>query len=494
MRIGTRFGNILIALILTPFIIHHLGVSHYGLWALVGAFLGYYGLMDLGMGMSLARFISAALANEDYEECNKFTSTGFTVYSVSGSIVVLITVILAAGAYLLDLPQGKGALFGHLILIMGLTQGIGLPLQVYGSVLSANLRFDLLSTFYFFILMVRTALIVVFLKGGFGILGLAYASATTSLLSHFITYIAVRRILPQVKIQRGLVTWATARTMFSYSAFVTVATVANLVRFKVDVVVIAAFLSLTATAYYQIAAMFGTHLRMGMTAIFGVLFPYFSRLAASDQHVKLQRAMFFTTRRAVQLSMLVGFTMVAWGRDFIEWWLEPEFLAAYPSLVVLVVGMTFACTQMPCFHFLYGISKNRFFAFAQVVEAAINLGLTLLLVKPLGILGVAIGTTVPMILIQSVVLPIYACRHLEVRVSTYFLFMGRVVLTSLVGLAIPAFIAVRFSQPSLVVIASGVFVSWVIYTLVVWAIETLSFERNQRRNLFRWFLAVPKQI
>lgn len=495
-RLGVRFSNIVLTLVLTPFITRELGLEMWGLWALIGAFLSYYSLTDLGMGASIARFASGSLAKQEYDQCNKYLSTAFAVYSGMGAVMALVTFAIAGGAYVLDLPQGNGEVFAHVIVVMGLSFAIGMPLQVYGGALSANLRFDLLSYFQCVAIVIRTGLVVAFLLGGLGILGLAYASMAASLSSYVITIFASHRVLPQVRVKHACMSRATAREMFSYSSWVTVANITSIVRFRIDALVITICLGLTPTGIYQIASMFAMHLHDGMNSIFGILFPYFSRLNASEQHEKLVRAMFFTTRRAIQIAMLGGFAMIAWGQDFLTWWLEPAYADAYPSLVVLVTCMCFACGQMPLYHYLFGLSKSKFFAITHGIEAAMNLSISLILINftTLGILGVALGTMIPMIIVQVTVLPIYACRQLGIKPTTYFLFVLRVVLVSLIGLAIPTMVAFEFSKPNLVLIIAEFAISAVAYLLVVWAIESMSFERAERRNPLRWFLAVPSQV
>ena len=55
--IGRGWG-ILIALFLTPYIISHIGVERYGMWAIIGAVTGYFGLFDFGIGTSFVKYIS----------------------------------------------------------------------------------------------------------------------------------------------------------------------------------------------------------------------------------------------------------------------------------------------------------------------------------------------------------------------------------------------------------------------------------------------------
>ena len=45
--------NVIIGFVLTPFIIRSLGKTGYGIWTLVCSFVGYYGLLNLGVGSAI---------------------------------------------------------------------------------------------------------------------------------------------------------------------------------------------------------------------------------------------------------------------------------------------------------------------------------------------------------------------------------------------------------------------------------------------------------
>jgi peptidoglycan biosynthesis protein MviN/MurJ (putative lipid II flippase) len=65
----------------------------------------------------------------------------------------------------------------------------------------------------------------------------------------------------------------------------------------------------------------------------------------------------------------------------------------------------------------------------------VNLGLSLALVRPMGILGVAVGTAVPNVVFAGTLLAL-ACRELEVPVSRYVAYVaGRASLGTILPLA-----------------------------------------------------------
>jgi O-antigen/teichoic acid export membrane protein len=82
-----------------------------------------------------------------------------------------------------------------------------------------------------------------------------------------------------------------------------------------------------------------------------------------------------------------------------------------------------------------------------MLEALLNLGLSIWLAPRLGITGVALATALPAVCVSAVLLPPYLCRHLELPVRTFFvaavlpgglMFVANAVVLWLSGLVITA--------------------------------------------------------
>ena len=55
-----------VSFLLSPFIVHRLGNSAYGTWVLLGSFVGYLGLLDLGVRGAVTRFVANQYAAGDH--------------------------------------------------------------------------------------------------------------------------------------------------------------------------------------------------------------------------------------------------------------------------------------------------------------------------------------------------------------------------------------------------------------------------------------------
>lgn len=124
-----------------------------------------------------------------------------------------------------------------------------------------------------------------------------------------------------------------------------------------------------------------------------------------------------------------------------------DFLDAYPCLVILVLGSFFELWQIPSIALMFGISKHRFYAICNIIEGLSNLLLSLILVRHFGLIGVAMGVSLPMAVIRLGIQPVYICRILSINVSEYARSMSKTLAIVCLSLVCPAFISLIFARP-----------------------------------------------
>jgi len=66
--------SVISTLLLSPFILRQLGDARYGVWAVVGEVLAYYGLLDFGIRTALNYFVGRALARREAAELSQYAS------------------------------------------------------------------------------------------------------------------------------------------------------------------------------------------------------------------------------------------------------------------------------------------------------------------------------------------------------------------------------------------------------------------------------------
>src|ERR1035438_6234600 len=85
----------LVGLFLSPFLLHWLGDTAFGIWVLIFSITGYYGLFDLGIRSSIVRYVSKFTATDDVEDLAKLVNTALFTYSCLGVLSLVITAILS---------------------------------------------------------------------------------------------------------------------------------------------------------------------------------------------------------------------------------------------------------------------------------------------------------------------------------------------------------------------------------------------------------------
>src|SRR5512135_1866743 len=80
---------------LTPFMLRQLGVTDYGLYALVGSVAAYGLLLDFGIASAVTKYIAEFHARDEIEQAQRLVATALVLYSGLGLIAIALSVIVA---------------------------------------------------------------------------------------------------------------------------------------------------------------------------------------------------------------------------------------------------------------------------------------------------------------------------------------------------------------------------------------------------------------
>src|SRR5579863_8681009 len=69
--------SVVVAFFLSPFIVHHLGNTAYGVWTLVISMISFMSLLDLGMRGAVTRFVGRNHAQGNHQEASRAVSAAF---------------------------------------------------------------------------------------------------------------------------------------------------------------------------------------------------------------------------------------------------------------------------------------------------------------------------------------------------------------------------------------------------------------------------------
>jgi O-antigen/teichoic acid export membrane protein len=481
-RFANTVATAVVSVFIMPFIVHSLGDRDYGIWTLVATFVGYYGVLELGLSAAVSRYLARSLGAGDHEDCNRVFNTSLRLYVGIGFVALPLSALVAALAPWVCHNPTDVALFWKLTLILGTSIALMFPSRVFKGLLEAHFRFDIAAALDLISLALRTALIFPIIFAGYGVVGLAWVTLFAGIPSMLLQIYYAYRELPFLCFDRRYWTGDTARSLFSYSAYSLIANLANILRFKVDALVVAGYVGLVAVTHYRVGGVLTQYFFELMSTMFGVFPSVFSRQEGANDYEALKRTFFFANKCAICVSSFIGFGMLAWGKPFIVRWMGPQYEDSYLVTVLLVTGVTVSLWQGPSVSLLYGISKHRFYAIFNSLEGVANLALSLLFVRWYGMYGVALGTLVPIVISRIFIQPIYVCRLANLDFFEYLRRSTRTLAFVALSLVAPTLLSLRFAAPNYKVLFALGVVSAVLYGVPLWFFELTGHEAQILRG------------
>ena len=195
--------GLLLALILMPKVLGTLGDSLYGTWVFISAFAGYAGLLSLGMGQTVSRYVATHHAQGDAEQVNRVVNVIGAVYVVMSGVAMTIAGVLAWFAPVLW-PNCVVS-FSELrwvILILGVNAAVSITGGVFGGVLVGLQRIELERAFVLLSGVVRLVLTLTLLHKESGLVTLAIIFLATTAAEKLGYVICEFRLVPTLRLDR----------------------------------------------------------------------------------------------------------------------------------------------------------------------------------------------------------------------------------------------------------------------------------------------------
>jgi O-antigen/teichoic acid export membrane protein len=101
------------------------------------------------------------------------------------------------------------------------------------------------------------------------------------------------------------------------------------------------------------------------------------------------------------------------ARPVVLAWVGPNFAGSIPVIHILSIAVALRVGNATSTTLLKGSGQHQLLAISNIAMALSNLALSVLLVQRYGLVGVAAGTLIPMIVISSLVLFPAACRRVN---------------------------------------------------------------------------------
>ncbi|MCH9670718.1 MAG: flippase [Gammaproteobacteria bacterium] len=464
--------SMVIVFFMTPYIVSELGLERFGLWSLLFAVIGVFGLLDLGFATAGVKYVAEAFGAQDDERRNVVLSTLFFMYAGLGVLCVGVVSVgtQSAGSWF-DLSATHQEDFRIAMWILGGCLAASLPLSVFRSAMTGIGQVTVVNVCAIAAAVLQAVLTVVLLKQGYGLRGLAIAAGANMLAQSVLLIPLCYRLLPGFSITVAKFSASQVRELGAFSIYAFIANVAVLIILRIDPVVIKMYLPLSAIAVYAIAIRIAEYALLLNKQFSNALMPLVSQSHGSGDVDTVRRVLIDGTR--LLLGIALPFLGLLWfyAPELIELWMGPQFEAAAPLLRILLLAAAFSVLQLNAANVLGMTGAHRFVAFAMLGSAGLNLVLSILLVQYFELTGVASATLVAAFCIEMGLIVPHACRQ---RGTTYWQFLHEAVWPALPPL-VPMFAAAWWMSLMMpvygfVALLCGGVVSALVYFAAFWIV------------------------
>ncbi len=387
----------------------------YGFWALLWSIFGYSVLLDLGFGTTLQKQTSEVLEHRDWNSYNRTASTLVGNYFFLGFAIIVLTCL---GAPFLSLifvfEPDQQALYTQCFLFFGIGTGLLFPFGIFTEVLRGAHCIQLRNRIEVIRDIVNCFALVIALKLNADIRLLAVIAVTSQCLANIAMYIATKRALPRLHLSWRLYSPAKMVDLMGFSLCAYVITISNLIIFRTDQIVISALAGVGLVALYHVTTRLAEVFRLLCSQLHDVLAPLSASLNAQHDKQALQRLLLTSQRLVCLMVVLLIVPLWFFVGDLLQIWLELDSQQTLWCARILLLNIAILVIyRNTANQILLMCGYQKPLMWIGLSECLANLILSCLLIQPFGILGVALGTLIPNLVLAIFVNIPMACRFTQ---------------------------------------------------------------------------------
>ncbi len=473
------FLSMLVALVLPPLLVHRLAPAEYSAWVLILQCSAYVNLLDLGLQTAVGKFVAEYDAVGGRKLGSQILSSSFAILCVSAMIgTVGIAIITWQVPRLFH--QTPPALVGDLragILTIGLSTVFALPFGAFLAVFTGLQRYGFPTVLALVSKIVSSAALAGLLLMHGTLLQLVWVMAAFNVATAVGQFFGWRKYArDRVGFSWKLIDREVASRLIRYGSVLSIWAIAGLLISGLDMVIVGHY-DYKDTGYYGIASAVTNFMVIVIGSLFAPLMPAVSSLQSGRTSTQIGELTIKTTRYCSLLLCLAAMPLVFGAYPLLKLWVGHNYaIRSALFLQILVLGNAIRQFGYPYALVAIATGKQHLATIAGVVEALVNISISIYLVQRVGALGVAVGTLAGAFVSLGLHLLVsMKFTHSAITMSRRLFVVQGILRPALC--ALPSILLIPAWKASAMLPVSP---SW----LAIWAVTTLG---------IAWFIGITKQ-
>lgn len=370
--------------------VRNFGTERFGIFSLGWVILGYFGILDLGLGKATTKFVAEASEKNETDKIPSFIWNAILTQGVLGALGTIILMLFTP--FLVERVFNIPVIYINEAKSIFYLLSLAIPITIISftlrGVIEARQRFDLINYVNIPFMAVNFVLPVLGIFFGFGLKDvIAILVGLRAVLLLLWGSLCFRFLFDG---KRKFIQKETIYYLFSFGGWMSLFIILIPTFYTLDRFIIGIFLNLAAVSYYSAPYEAVSRLWGIPFSLVSTLFPAFSALTGKKAYAEIEVLFVRSIKLFIILIGLLIIPLFFLAQDVMQFWLGPDFVRNSTSVFrILLIGFVSNCFSSVPIFFMLGSGRPDIVAKLNLLEAVFYVPLLFLLTKWHGINGAA---------------------------------------------------------------------------------------------------------
>ena len=439
--------NMICGLFLSSFLLRHLGDNEYGLYQTVAAFATYLVLLEFGAGNVMSRNIAVCKASGTREDLEKNISTIWFITVALSALIILISGVFyfSIGTLYKNTMSGAQIVYAKRIFVFVTAYLIfSFYTQTLNGVLLGYEQYTFSQKLNLIRIVLRTALLIGLILFEPYAIVIAFTDMVLSFLILSLTWFYCKKHY-NLRFNLKKFDKAILVEALPFCFALMIQSLVNQANNNVDKFVIGIMVSMKSVAIYSVAQYVYSIFSSVTTVPISMYLPQVAKdIGGGKKGESLTNTLIEPCRLSALVGGVIVFGFFAIGRQFIKIVYGASYDAAWIYALIIMIPMFINMTNGVLINVLDVLKKRIVRSFILLGTTILNIVLTVIFIKSIGIIGAVIATAISTLLGQVLIMNIYYDRKLGIKVMRLFAKSYKGILPIYIIASVISFIISRF--------------------------------------------------